>query len=66
MQLSFLPSFVELDTLIRKIAPQSRATIPVLDDQVIETSDAQLKGPVRLLVKKNKKKWEHLQVTWMV
>ena len=42
------------------------ATVPVLDGQVIETSDAQSKGSVRLLVKKDREEWEYLRVTWMV
>ena len=39
---------------------------PVLDCEVIEISDAQSKGSVRLPVKKDGKGWEHLRVTWMV
>ena len=39
---------------------------PVPDDQVIEISDAQSKESVRLLVKEDRKGWEHLRVTWMV
>ena len=66
MQLSSLPSSVGLDTLTKRVAPQSKAAVPVLNGQVIKTPDAQPKGFLRLPVKKDGKEWEHLQVTGMV
>ena len=53
MQLSSLLFCVKLDTLTRKIAPQSKAAIPVLNGQVIKTPDAQLRESVRPSVKKD-------------
>ena len=60
MQLSSLPSPVGLDTLTWRVAPQSKATAPVFDGQVIETSDAQSKGSVQPPVKKEGKGWEKM------
>ena len=53
MQLSSFFSPVRLDTLTRKVTPQSKAIVPVFDGQVIETSDAQSKGPVQPPVEKD-------------
>ena len=47
------PSSVVIDILTRRVAPQSKAAVPVLNGQVIETSDTQSKGSVRPSVKKD-------------